>query len=232
MADDNSNIFDAGNSGPESGTAATAIGGAGSGEGTPGRIDPAIAADIAEGIRPADTGRRDDNNNGGSGGDTGQTSGNVGGERASTGRRRGRPPGSGKIKEESTLLVGSTLAGETLQLMHLLASMALSAPELKLDDDDAEKVGKALAKVLALNDMRLTPKQAAYAELIKAAAQVYPPMVISIIVRKKMEQQAKPQTQKPPSPKPQAPHNVGKVESNVVAMNTGGFDPTKIELPQ
>lgn len=77
----------------------------------------------------------------------------------------------------------------------------------------------------------MTAKQEAYALLLEAAAQVYPPMIVSIYIRKKMEAEEKqrhmPQPVKqaapPPKPEPQ--------KSPLHVVKPGEFDPTNIGIP-
>jgi hypothetical protein len=71
--------------------------------------------------------------------------------------------------------------------LHLAASAALTAPELRLDADDAKTLADAWAEVLAYHKIKMTKKQEAYASLIEAMATVYPPMLVSVVLRKQAE---------------------------------------------
>lgn len=127
-----------------------------------------------------------------------------------------------------------------------------SAPEFKLDKDDAKELGDAIAGVMKFYGVTMTPKQEAYALLIEAAAKVYPPMVVSYVFRKQMEAQKnkppaaqrQPQATAPapapqPAPKPQprptppqphAPLAAAMEAAPQAPILPPGFDPFNIKL--
>jgi hypothetical protein len=222
MADDNDNIFAPRASGPESNVGNGERSNAADGERIAGRIDPAIArASSGEGIEtklgePASP-------------ESGPASEPTGPAEPAR-RGRGRPrkdgttgPASPAGTKEKTHRIRAGVVEKVLGIMHLAAAGLLSAPELKLDADDAKLLGEAWAEVLALHNIELTDAQKAYAGLIEACAMVYPPMVGSIILRKQAEAKARrpsatvtpirPQAAPPP---PTAP---------------GTFDPANIHIP-
>jgi len=97
-----------------------------------------------------------------------------------------------------------------------------------LDADDAEKLGEAIANVMKFHKITMTPKQEAYGLLLEAAAQVYPPMIISIYLRKQMEakERAKQRGSTPLRPVPPKPQQAAPANGSGPS-----FDPFKIELP-
>lgn len=106
------------------------------------------------------------------------------------------------------------------------------APEFKLDKDDAKMLGDAVAGVLAFHKIKMTPKQEAYGILIEAAAQVYPPMFVSMYVR--MQNDAKNKPKGPPQPpRPSATVSpIRPVPQEAPSPVAGAtFDPFKITIP-
>lgn len=189
-----------------------------------GRIDPAIARSTGEigeageepGASPAAAGNTPEPA-------TGQ-------QPAAAGKRRGRPPGPAKAREENgeARNIRVSFVEKTLFAIHTGVAAVTKCPEFALEKEDAKMLGEAVAGVLAFHKIRMTPKQEAYAVLMEAAAQVYPPMIVSVYFRKKMEAE---QSNKniPQPPKPVAPFPTAQpVEAS---LKPNGFDPTKIIMP-
>lgn len=113
-----------------------------------------------------------------------------------------------------------------------------SAPEFKLDKDDAKELGDAIAGVMKYHHITMTPKQEAYALLIEAAAKVYPPMLLTYVLRKKLEAE-KPKGQAAPAkPQPAAPMTMNGATPQTVQERAPapgkvpqGFDPFAITVP-
>lgn len=119
-----------------------------------------------------------------------------------------------------------------------------SAPEFRLDKDDAKELGEAIAGVMKYHNVMMTPKQEAYALLIEAAAKVYPPMLLMYVLRKQAEAKAKPPlttarkdafqqsppmpNAPPPQPRPPAP----SAAKEAAPANVLPFDPFKISIPE
>lgn len=191
-----------------------------------GRIDPAIAA-AANGPGAG---------NSDSGGDTASRAGKRGRHpNACTcdtcNAKRQAPSGiaASEPKPEKNRNIRASFVEKTLTAIHLGLVMVTKCPEFSLDKEDASKLGEATAGVLAFYKVKMTAKQEAYALLMEAAAQVYPPMLISVYIRKKAEHDAKPKTAiapQPLRPVPPAPRD------NVQPLRGAAFDPFKIEMPQ
>lgn len=119
-------------------------------------------------------------------------------------------------------------------------SQIAQAPEFELDAEDAKKLGDAVAGVLAFHKIKMTPKQEAYALLMEAAAQVYPPMIVTLYMRLKMERDKKPKPpaaapKAAPAPAPRPAPAAPPAQPIRAPLQTNGmpvFDPLKIELPQ
>lgn len=107
-----------------------------------------------------------------------------------------------------------------------------------MSEDDAKKLGDAIAGVMKYHNVMMTPKQEAYALLFEAVASVYPPMLFTVYLRLKMEQEAKrkAQPQRPQTAKPAAPPAATPAPSNVTPIHQGqgtpAFDPFKIQVPE
>lgn len=119
--------------------------------------------------------------------------------------------------------------------IHLGLVAVTKCPEFTLDKDDAEKLGDSVAAVMAFHKVKITPEQEAYGDLFIIASQVYPPMLMSVYLRKKAEAEMKarnapPKPTAPPAPKKPAPDNISVLRPLTTAQP--GFDPFKIEMPQ
>ncbi len=196
-----------------------------------GRIDPSIARAAAGG---GSAGNGDGNGNG----DT--TGGTAAPRKRGRPRLDGKPPGTvtdnASSKKEDARNVRASFIEKTLYSIHAGVAAILNTPELELDRDDAKELGVAVAGVLALHKVRMTPSQEAYALLFEAAAKVYPPMAVSIYMRKKAEAEGKgkvlrwpgsqPKEVKPaPTPQPTAP-------APKESLLPKEFDPLNVRLDQ
>lgn len=227
MDDGNDNIFASGDSGPKSQPDGGGPKSPATDIGTEGRIDPALARDTsASGSIGGTTG---DGTSGPANNTTGEQSGPAP-------RRRGRPPGStNRAKSDTTEArnIRASFIEKVLYSIHTAVAAVAKAPEFEIDKDDAQKLGSAIAEVLKYHSVVMTPQQEAYALLIDAAANVYPPMFISYYVRKQMEAKQHQQRRAAPPPQRTQPPN-GAVPAEPAA-NAGlpqGFDPFKIEIPE
>lgn len=218
--DANDNIFAAGGSGPESNPVNGDAIATANGAGIEGRIDPALARAAQSGGAPGDGGH--------------VASGDAPGDAPGTGDapkpKRGRPPGPGKSQGEKGQArnIRASFIEKTLYSIHLGLASVASAPEFKLDKDDAKELADAVAGVLAYYKVTMTPKQEAYALLMEAAAKIYPPMVMTYMMRLNLE--AKHKKQHRPAP-PQQSHTAPVAVPVPATMMPPGFDPTKIILP-
>lgn len=194
----NDNLFATGDSKSESISATGDGGNTGANNLPPGRIDPAIA--------------RASSGAGGTASDTGSAAPSgpaPSGEPAARPRGRprldGKPPGSPSERSSEKATARSVRASffeKTLYSIHLGLASVASAPEFRLDKDDAKELGEAIAGVMKFYGVTMTPKQEAYALLLEAAAKVYPPMVVSYVVRKQIEAQKGKPVAPPQAPRP------------------------------
>ena len=121
--------------------------------------------------------------------------------------------------------------------IHLGLASATKCPEFNLDKDDAVKLADSVVAVMAFHKVKITPEQEAYGDLFIVASQVYPPMLMSVYLRKKMEAEAKAKN-RPPVPPPVQPQKANvppPPPANVTPLRSGpapAFDPFKIEMPQ
>lgn len=230
MDDGNSNIFETGNSVDQRKPDGTGDGLPGTGGGTTGRIDPSIAA-AAAGIGAG---------NPGGGGTTGNTRGRHRNDcncpkciakRQAAGSVTGLADPA-EPKAEKSQAIRATFIEKSLNVLHMCAATVLKAPELELDDDDAKKLGEGVAGVLAFYKVKMTRKQEAYALLMEAAAQVYPPMVVSLYIRKKFEaEEARKRNPQPMRPVAAAtPPPPQQQQRGPVVVPGPGFDPLNVKL--
>lgn len=224
MDNADNNIFATGTSGPESNPDGSGDKPTGTDASIEGRIDPAIARGTAEvGATGAGTG---DSDNGGN------APGPATGEPAAAVRRgRGRPPGPTKTAAEKgeARSVRVSFIEKTLFAIHIGVAKMAKAPEFEIEKDDAKLLAEAVAGVLALHKIRMTPSQEAYAVLLEAAAQIYPPMFVSVYFRKKMEAERRGQNA-PPKPQP-APPPFPTAKPVDASVKPPGFDATAPHMP-
>ncbi len=217
MGDGNDNIFAAGASGPAGNAASSDAKPAITDRGIEGRIDPATARAFSV-----------DGDTGSTGDSAGRPADNPSGQSTDAPRRRGRPPGSknsGTGKEEARSIRASFIE-KTLYSIHLALSSIAKAPEFELEADDAAKLGEAIANVMKYYKVTMTPKQEAWGILIEAAAEVYPPMIVSLYVRRMAEAKKAKAGQPPQQPRPQAPPRPTNGAVNAP------FDTTNIRIPE
>lgn len=239
--DDNTNIFaEPDTSGHAGGPAKSDTDNSANHDGPAGRIDLALARDAQGG--GAVGGSNGDNGNGN------VAAGTTGPE--PTKRGRGRPRKDGQPnnepiteKDKTPRNIRATFIERTLYSIHLAGAAMIKCPELKLDKDDAKDLGEAVAGVLALHKVRMTPGQEAYAILMETAARVYPPMVISIYIRKKAEIEGKGKVlqwpakngptvvPKAPAPLQQEPQQPAPKTADP-SLLPAGFNPLNIKLDQ
>lgn len=218
--DANDNIFAAGNSGPESnpvnGDAITTANSAG----IEGRIDPALARAAQSGGAPGDGGHVA----------SGDAPGDAPGAGEPVKRGPGRPKGPAKTSGEKgeARSIRASFIEKTLYSIHLGLASVASAPEFKLDKDDAKELADAVAGVLAYYKVKMTAKQEAFAILMEAAAKVYPAMVMTYAMRLSLE--AKNKAHRRPQP-PQQSHTAPVAVPVPATMMPPGFDPSKITIP-
>ncbi len=236
MDDNEPNIFEAGTSGPKSDVATSDSQSPATVDGIAGRVDPEIARTSASLSWPLKSPGGDNNASNGDASNTasgtadqrrgkpGRHPGNCNCERciarrnAANGGEAQDAPKARSIEvnaSEKTRNVRASFVEKTLQAIHLGIVGITKCPEFTLEKDDAQKLGEATAAVLAHYKVKMTAKQEAYALLIEAAAQVYPPMFVAVYLRKMKEQQqpgrvvnqpAKPFVVPPVGPdQPQAP---------------------------
>lgn len=232
--------FEAGNSGPQNDVATGGAQPAGTDAIVAGRIDPELARLSATASEsPSTTSAPGISTGNGDNGNASDPAGNT--PRRGRGRPRkdqsaGAPEGqetAGVNPPKTERNIRASFVTRTLQIAHMIVSKAAQAPELELDTDDAKLLGDATAEVLKFYKVKMTAKQEAYGLLIEAAAQVYPPMFVSLYIRKMAEAEAKKQTAPPPPPKP-APQSAYTPRDMPRAPATfnDGFDPNKITIPE
>jgi hypothetical protein len=161
-------------------------------------------------------------------------------------RGRGRPRNADRGASDSTgkadtpRNIRASFIEKTLYSIHLGIASATSIPEFKLEKDDAKELGEAVAGVLAFYKVTMTPKQEAYATLMEAAAKVYPPMFMTYLMRKRIEDAEKRKRTPhavPPAAKPVQPVQTVREPGPVVVPmpRTPGqgpaFDPANIKIP-
>lgn len=223
MDRDNPFTFDTGIGGPESEPANNDAKSDSTVAGIQGRIDPAIArATIGDESAPTGAG---DFTGTATGDPAGHSPGPAPGDTPRRGRGRPRKDSTSEGGEARNIRV--SFIEKTLMAIHLGISAISKCPELALEEDDAKKLAEAAKPVLELYSVRLTKKQEAYGLLIEAAATVYPPMIVSLYLRKKMEaEERRKRTPVDVTPKPTP------TPRDNVQNNGGGFDTTQIHIPQ
>lgn len=239
MADDNDNIFEAGNSGPTGNAENPADGNGATGDSIEGRIDPAVAraASGENGSAAAAPGNTAANTPGGN------APGNSAGEQPAK-RGRGRPrkdaaSGTGGTTEDKTRdLVPAT--SEVIAFIHEILAEWTKTPELSLEDGEYKEIGRAVDGVLEHSAVRLTKKQRAYLNLARVVNKIYVPTVGAVVIRKRMEynqrKKTAPQNPAAPQPAPKSAPNVTPIRMKPDAKNAAeelfpAFDPTKITIP-
>lgn len=105
-------------------------------------------------------------------------------------------------------------------------------PEFDLEADDAKKLGEAVAGVMAFHKIKMTAKQEAYAILMEAAAEVYPPMLATLYIRKLAEAESRKKSQPPARPVAVPPSATVLPIRPAPSTATPGFDPFNISVPE
>jgi len=212
MASDNDNIFATGTSGPESnapngdGKPAARL------DGTEGRIDPVAARN---------SGPQGDPTGAGSGaGSIGPTGSTASASRNKGGWPKGKPrgkrtdqPAVEQIAEKENRALRAGLIERLLLTAHTVAHAVTKIPELELDQSEAKEVGQAVAAVLKMHNVMLTPEQEAYYNLVEVLGTVYGLRAVTYAVRM--------QAQKVRGNKP--PATVTKLHLRPVPQETGPF---------
>lgn len=211
-------ITDTGSVEPASDFANALAGDAGTDTRIEGRIDPVIAINSDGTSRPGG-----DSNRGPGSGKRGRHPANCTCERCAAKLREPIP------KEEKSRNIRASFIERSLTFIHLGLVAVTKCPEFNLSEDDAKKLGEASAAVLAYHKVKMTPKQEAYALLGEAFVQVYPPMLVSIYFRKKMEADEE-RNKKQPPPNFSTVKNAGK-PATVTPIKPAGFDPSQIRMP-
>lgn len=119
-------------------------------------------------------------------------------------RKRGRPSGSSsRTSSAKTTKEGASDLTAILMSIHMMGATLLKVPELNLEQAEAEKLGKAIARVQSLYDMPiLSEKQLAWINLLTVGGAVYGPRFIAYSITQKKKQAAKPNGATVEAPKP------------------------------
>jgi hypothetical protein len=108
-------------------------------------------------------------------------------------RKRGRPLGvrnSNGPSARAEKQTASDLTGLLLSI-HLALGAVTKIEELKLDEDEAERLGKAVARVNEeFGGVILSPKQTAVINLLTCGCGIYGPRIMAFGLRKKNEAEA------------------------------------------
>lgn len=229
MDNTNDNIFATGASGPQGEFEGTGVVPPVTVSGIEGRVDPVAARASSVGATaPTPTGT-----------DPAATAEPVK-------RGRGRPrknsesPITGSIagtaeasdKNETPRNIRASFIERMLYSIHMGVAKLSDCPEFKLDEDDAKELGQAIAGVLALHKVKITPAQEAYSILFEAAAKIYPPMIVSVYVRKSAEAKGKGKVLNWPRSATPAPQPAPAQEPQKESVMPPGFDPTKVIMPE
>lgn len=103
-------------------------------------------------------------------------------------RKRGRPRGSkggGNASKASQKETASDLTA-ILMSLHFMGATILKVPELELDEEEAEKLGKAVARVQAQYEVPvLSEEQRAWINLLLVAGTIYGPRVMAHSLNRK-----------------------------------------------
>lgn len=239
MDTDNDNIFAARDSGPESNAANGERKSAGNGNGIEGRIDPALARATSPAGGTADYGNATP-------APAGNATDSAPGPEPTPARGRGRPRltpeerAARAAETGKTRSVRASFIEKMLYSIHMGVAKIATAPEFQIDKEEAKELGEAISGVLALHKIKMTEAQEAYAILFEAAAKVYPPMMVTYMVRKQQEAkqrranmpprpsatvtQLRPQAPPPPPPPP-------PVATPMPQAQNVPFDPSNITIP-
>ncbi len=110
-----------------------------------------------------------------------------GGNSSRTGKRRGRPPGSGggrKTGSSSKVHLGGV--EKLLYSIHMIAGAAF-APELSINESEARLYAEAINEVSAHYNNYIDPKLMAWVNLVMCAGGIYAPRIMAIKIRLETE---------------------------------------------
>jgi hypothetical protein len=109
-------------------------------------------------------------------------------------KRRGRKPGSKNSTSKSSKETANDLTGLFLGI-HTMCAMLTGIPELELEEEEAAKLAKAVARVNNYyGGMVIPEKYAVWGNFAVALGTVYGPRAITYRMRMKQEAQGKPVT--------------------------------------
>jgi hypothetical protein len=142
-----------------------------------------------------------------------------------TGRRRGRPPGTRNKTKESTS-ADLDLKG-LIYSAHLAVAAVMNIEELCIDESEAKKLQDAILRMQKVYPtLGLTEKQMAWGNLICVASSVYVPRAVSIWKRSETQPQ-QPKAQKSPTPiRPHTAEPAPLTNPSQIDPNGGGVDGT------
>jgi hypothetical protein len=109
-----------------------------------------------------------------------------------TGKRRGRPPGSGATTQKAKGKTDLTVLEDLLYSLHLMAGAICNTPELALDQKESKSLADAASRVAAHYNHNLDPVKLDWARLFIVAGGIYGTRIFAIRARHKTESQAKP----------------------------------------
>lgn len=92
-----------------------------------------------------------------------------------------------------------------LYSIHTMAAMFV--PEMEISEEESKKLTAALAGVNSFYAQSVDPKMLAWVELVGVAGAIYGPRAMAFMLRRKMEQEAKPPKAGPLAGTPTAPRS-------------------------
>ena len=105
-------------------------------------------------------------------------------------KRRGRPPGSvNKAKARSPVSVSTDMMQFSLQGLHSMLAIMLSAPQWELSEEEAKHVSKSYEAVAQFYDMQASQKSIAWGNLAMTLMIVYGSRIGSTIALNKAKRQ-------------------------------------------
>lgn len=122
------------------------------------------------------------------------TGADAGTDSTPTRKKRGRPPGSGKVGAKTkTKTVQTSLEGieGILLSLHMMGAAMLKVPELALSDGEAAKLSEAIGRVAALYDFGASEKTLAWVNLAVCCGGVYGTRLFAYNLRVKAEAEKK-----------------------------------------
>lgn len=117
--------------------------------------------------------------------------GNSGGE--STGKRRGRPRGSGGSGGRKTTSKATIDLSAILLSLHLMGSKLVNAPEFELSEDESKQLAKAITNVSDQYDIPMfDDKTMAWIQLAMVGGSIYGPRAMAYSVNHSKKQKSPP----------------------------------------